>query len=148
MEDAEDTPRQRVFSDEKPVYLYMKPKPVHVGKKGVLLSLPAKCRELGIDTARLKRDDLKIALKNYWVEQVFDGNVQEYLRADCFQGERQAIDHLRKPTSNTMAKKAFAAKAHGQKKAPKPSKRTPMCIEVSEIVVATIPHKTLSRPIF
>ena len=105
--------------------------------------MPLRCADLKINLTnpetkkKLMRAQLKVALRNYFVEIAHKGDELAYLQSDCFVGERQDIDRKRKEPSTAKRKREFSEKANGEQKkkggdAPK-KKRAPMGTAVSMI---------------
>ena len=94
VEPMELTAAQRTFTPDKPEKLYINPKPSQVGSDGRILSLPLRCSDLGIITTnpvtkkKLTCAQLKVSLRNYFVEVVQEGDEMSYLQSNCFVRER------------------------------------------------------------
>ena len=98
----EQTPAQLTFTPEVPVKLYMNPKPSQVDAEGKPLSLPQRCKDLGIDAdpvvdpttnkkKALLRVTLKKMLRRYHIKVTHGGDDLAYLQSDCFVGAKQDI---------------------------------------------------------
>ena len=113
-------PSKQVFTALHPVKLYKNPRATQVDAKGKLLSFPARCSEaLGMDEEEAKKltmQQLGELLKSHFIMNVFDGDVNAYHQADCFQAGRQSIDRKRKPTKAAKVKAKTVKKAGGRKK--------------------------------
>lgn len=122
MEPMELTSAQRTFTDMKPEKLLMYPTPSQVGMDGRIRSLLQRCEDLGINVVdqvtskKLTRSMLKMALRDYFVEVVHEGDDMAYLRSDCFVGEFQDIGRDRAESALSKRKREVAEKAKGKKK--------------------------------
>ena len=85
VEEVELTPHQKTFTLLLPNKLYMNPNPTQK-------SAIAECEKVGVsryDASGKKRtkNELEQALRLHFIHNVFDGEIDEYLASDCFQGK-------------------------------------------------------------